>query len=413
MKTLSKFILTSIENHLCDISSENYKTLESILGKDILLKLSKYLENGEDSKFEKNMKELLQDKSIQLKIQELITQNQPKIQAKSLMSNAQTCKLFYGTNRKPNDKNDPKQGYGRERADKIHYGICEVHVPEAHQNGKIKGSFFSKLFHFDSSHGDLELKDIYAYNSEEFWFNLSDFFSPLKDKEKEALVFIHGYNNSFENAAIRAAQISVDLKHPMLTTFFSWPSKGTLLGYLSDEAAIQYSEPFITEFLINFVKQSGAKRIHIIAHSMGNRGLIEAVNRIQKSNPEIKFGQIILAAPDVDAGVFGQLAPAYSQISEQTTLYVSPSDKAVGASKWVHSYPRAGFTPPVSIVPAINTIEVDTDANLLELGHGYFAQQKTLLNDMDKLLSNNLPVSEREQMQKSTENGKVYWKLKS
>ena len=56
--------------------------------------------------------------------------------------------------------------------------------------------------------------------------------------------------------------------------FYSWPSLGTTLGYTADEATIEASEPFITEFLSRFAAESGARRIHIIAHSMGNRGLL-------------------------------------------------------------------------------------------------------------------------------------------
>ena len=62
--------------------------------------------------------------------------------------------------------------------------------------------------------------------------------------------------------------------------FYSWPSLGTTIGYTADEATIEASEPFIAEFLARFAAESGARHIHIIAHSMGNRGLLRAFHRI-------------------------------------------------------------------------------------------------------------------------------------
>ena len=273
---------------------------------------------------------------------------------------------------------------------------------------------WQKIKHFDASYGDVELQSLQAYESDDFWQTISALLKPLEPEEQEALVFVHGFNTSFEAAAIRATQISVDLEHKGVTAFFSWASKGKALSYISDSATIQYSEKYLTEFLTDFAKNSGARRIHIIAHSMGNRALLEAVNRINRNNPEIQFGQIILAAPDVDADVFEELSIAYPKLSEQTTLYISKKDKAVGMSKWLHSHSRAGFTPPVCIVDKINTIEVEENVNLLELGHGYFAGQTSLLEDIKKLIQLNLDANNRSETLKPEKVTAThcYWKLK-
>ncbi|MFK0731826.1 MAG: alpha/beta hydrolase, partial [Gloeotrichia echinulata HAB0833] len=89
-----------------------------------------------------------------------------------------------------------------------------------------------------------------------------------------------GFNVSFEDAALRAAQIGVDLQVPGIMAFYSWPSRGKLVSYPADEATIEASERYIAEFLLNLVQKSGAEKIHIIAHSMGNRGLLRAMQRI-------------------------------------------------------------------------------------------------------------------------------------
>jgi pimeloyl-ACP methyl ester carboxylesterase len=103
--------------------------------------------------------------------------------------------------------------------------------------------------------------------------------APLRE-QPHALCFLHGFNVTFADAAIRAAQIGYDLKVPGATAFFSWPSRGSVAAYPVDEASIEASERAITDFLVDFTAHCGAEKVHVIAHSMGNRGLLRALQRI-------------------------------------------------------------------------------------------------------------------------------------
>lgn len=412
MQTIEEFIEESITEHVFDIRHSNYTELEEILGSDELDKLSIYLSREDEKSFKESVYRLLEDSKIEGEITKLI-ESRFSIVSKGKRKKSALCTVFYGTNREPKDANDHSKGYGNKRAKELSMGTCRVSIPKSHKKGEIRGSLWKKLIKWDATYGDLELKEIRHSYEGDFWDSINTLFTPLEDEEKQALIFIHGYNTSFEGASIRAAQLAVDLAHPGMTAFFSWPSKGNLFGYISDEAAIQYSEKYIAEFLTKFHKHTEVDRMHIIAHSMGNRGLLEAINIIQRESPEINFGQIILAAPDVDADVFQQKAEAYTMLSEQTTLYVSPEDKAVNASKWIHCYSRAGFTPPVSVVNSIDTIRVEDDVDLLELGHGYFAGHKAVLADIAELMSRNLHAEDRSGLiEKSSDDmAQRYWKL--
>lgn len=230
----------------------------------------------------------------------------------------------------------------------------------------------------------------------------------------DGLVFIHGYNNSFEQAAIRAAQIGCDLGVTGATALFSWPSAGKLAGYPKDEATIEASESFIRDFLVQFAEKSGATAVHIIAHSMGNRGLLRALQRIASdaNAGHIKFGQIFLAAPDIDRELFLSLADVYKHPrAQRTTLYASAADKAVGASKMLHDSPRAGYFLPYTIAEGIDTIAVP-DFDIDMLGHGYFAQAEALLYDIRCLMRSNEHPSTRQRLKGRVDGTKTYWEIR-
>ena len=110
-----------------------------------------------------------------------------------------------------------------------------------------------------------------------------------------------------------------------------------------------------------------------------------------------RFGQIFLAEPDIDAQLFADLARAYPKVFDRTTLYVSKKDMAPEASNWTHSYARAGYTPPMSVVPPIDTIEV-TDVDVSTFGHGYVSEAQHVVADIALLLRRNLPPHQSPQL---------------
>ena len=79
------------------------------------------------------------------------------------------------------------------------------------------------------------------------------------------------------------AQITYDLNFLGAPVFYSWPSQATLQGYPVDENNVQWSEANLKGFLLDHARNSGAKDIYLIAHSMGNRALTGAVKRSSPS----------------------------------------------------------------------------------------------------------------------------------
>lgn len=307
--------------------------------------------------------------------------------------------VFFGTNRKLCDLANPQKGFSSQRSDAVYHGRCDVWIPKTHRFGETGTPWYKRWNQWRFKDDHLVLRETSILTEKDLWSALQT--EMKKSNEPHGLIYIHGYNVSFDNAAIRAAQMGFDLKVNGATAFFSWPSQGTLQGYPADAAAIEASEDEITNFLVQFIRQSGAAKAHLVAHSMGNRGLLRALQRIAADaqlKTGVKFGQIFLAAPDVDRSLFLNLASLYPQFSERTTLYASHSDEALAASSWLHDYSRAGYLPPVTTAAGIDTIVVpDFDIDLL--GHSYFAQAEALLYDMHDLIWHNEPPNQRQRIQ--------------
>jgi esterase/lipase superfamily enzyme len=227
------------------------------------------------------------------------------------------------------------------------------------------------------------------------------------------LVYVHGFNVTFDEAAIRAAQLGYDLKVEGATAFFSWPSRGRLEDYLADGSAIDASEVALKQYLETLSANPEVESIDILAHSMGNRALIRIASELQ-GDPKMKpIRNIILAAPDVDLDVFNQLAVQYPQLATgRTTLYVSSKDRAVFASEIMNDYPRAGYAPPVAIVRGIDTVETSrVDIGLL--GHSYYAESHDLLHDMFDILHHGAGPAERQGLEPLKDNnGQRYWSFR-
>jgi esterase/lipase superfamily enzyme len=322
--------------------------------------------------------------------------------------------VWFGTNRAPGTKAGSFTG---ERSGVTSYGHVEVFIPDGHRFGEIGTSFLEKLKRLDLRDDRLRVLNVEQSQGQD------DFFAAVRadiaaahagGRPADALVFIHGYNNSFEDAAIRTAQIGIDLGLLDGTAgFFSWPSKGSVFAYPSDEATIEASEGALAAFLADFSVRSGADRVHVIAHSMGNRGLLRALQRIAANAAAaspVRFGQIFLAAPDLDRDLFLDLAHLYPRYSQRTTLYASDRDLAVNKSAQLHGAPRAGYYQPVTVAPGIDTVCVpDFDVDLL--GHGYFAEAEALLYDIGGLLLADRAPPRQRMKEDTGQGGQSVWRF--
>jgi esterase/lipase superfamily enzyme len=230
--------------------------------------------------------------------------------------------------------------------------------------------------------------------------------------EKSALVFIHGFNVAFTDAIRRAAQIGWDLQFRGLVTAFSWCSEGKILSYLTDERNASLAAPKLLEYFRMLRNDVGVDTIHVIAHSMGNQVLLQALRDASPKDGDPKLGEVVLAAPDYDAKLFKQTLKHFKGKAERYTLYGSETDFALITAKELRSgHPRAGDGGPfVLVVDGVETIDATAvGKDLLGLGpHSYFASKRTLLTDIFFLIHESLPARRRGLLEQQS-GGLTYW----
>ncbi len=307
--------------------------------------------------------------------------------------NLSYVRIFYSTDRELTTLAGlpPAYGPGRSTDGELHYGECEISIPKTHKQGRLESPSIVRLEFSPNPQKHIVLASIESLEEEAFLKNVSD--AVAASETQDAFVFVHGYNVKFEEAARRTGQIAFDLNFVGAPILYSWPSNGRAEEYTFDETNAQWSQDHFKRFLCLLAQHVTAAKIHVIAHSMGNRVVCGALKELslQADNP-VALSQIVLAAPDMDADTFKELAAMLARLSRGVTLYQSSKDRALMASKKIHGNPRAG--EPVLVIQGLDSIDasaVDTDF----LGHGYFADTWALLSDIHALLASAEPAARR------------------
>jgi len=220
---------------------------------------------------------------------------------------------------------------------------------------------------------------------------------------KAAFIYIHGYNNSFDDAARRTGQIAVDLNLPVVPVMYSWPSTAKITGYGRDLKNANASVTHLEAFFRDFAERSDAEQIFVIAHSMGNVVTTNALKSLfaNRSDLSKKFTQVVLAAPDIDPDVFRkEIAPRFSELKMPVTIYSSRHDRALKASIAYHTHLKMKHLRlghPDAIVGKIDGVDF-VDASSLRtnfMGHDYVASNRALLTDMAQMFKSGTRAKDR------------------
>jgi esterase/lipase superfamily enzyme len=306
--------------------------------------------------------------------------------------------IFYGTNRNALKAEGDIQHYGND-AGQLRLGQCVVHIPKGHVQGELERPgirWFIRQKENEAEH--VVIKSAIENSTEEFVANLQKRIAD--NSQKDALVFIHGYNTTFEEAARRTAQIAWDIPFNGTAGFFSWPSAGTYQHYLADEAKARTSVPEFKEFINLLLVNEELEQLHIIAHSMGSLVLSITLKELytdpSMKNKLNKIFQVILGAPDIDQNEFrNTLLPAFTKVGRRRTIYTSDHDVALNASSVGRVFLKRLGQGGASIFLAKDLDSVEASNLPSESSHSYLFQNPMLLSDLYYLITKGLTPQER------------------
>jgi esterase/lipase superfamily enzyme len=155
---------------------------------------------------------------------------------------------------------------------------------------------------------------------------------------RDVLIYVHGYNQTFETAALDAVHLSDAIKFRGATMVFSWPSRAKLFDYGYDRESAMWSRDALQQVLDGLMVHPGVNRLHIVAHSIGTMLTMEALRQVYAARNEVaaqRIGAIIFASPDIDMDVFASSVPRIGPLAQQITLITAANDRALALSGWM------------------------------------------------------------------------------
>ncbi len=231
---------------------------------------------------------------------------------------------------------------------------------------------------------------------------------------KQVFVFVHGFNVDFENSLCRAAQIAYDLNFDGAAFLFTWPSGNgdwyhPFSYFRTNQENEKTAADHLAEFLEKIAASTNATKIHVIAHSMGNTVLLDALDKLSGKQSNLRLAEIVMHSPDVGSNRFRQVMTAIKGIGAGETLYASTKDRALGLSGFI-SGEKAGAT--ASVFPGVETIDVTAaGSSFLGFNHDIYATNPAIFNDMRLVLElGTHPPDKRSVLfQPKATHGGTYW----
>ncbi|MBS7544091.1 alpha/beta hydrolase [Ancylobacter oerskovii] len=221
---------------------------------------------------------------------------------------------------------------------------------------------------------------------------------------RNVLVFVHGYNNRFDDAVFRFAQIVHDSGTDAIPVLFTWPSRGELLAYGYDRDSATYSRSALEHLLQYLVDDKSVDEISVLAHSMGNWVTLETLRQIAIRDDGIppKIRNVMLADADVDIDIFRTQVAEMGKKRPAFTVFVSKDDKALAVSKVLWgSNARLGEIDPdapqyreflaENRIDVVNMTDIKTDDRI---NHGKFAESPDIIRLIGKQLATGQPLTD-------------------
>jgi esterase/lipase superfamily enzyme len=299
--------------------------------------------------------------------------------------------IFVGTTR----SYDADTGlYGAGRSETVRFSRFDVSVPPERETGDIplppRGA---------KADGQTDFVTVEAarFRSErDFSADLRRALQSPANPQREAVIFVHGFNTNFSEGLYRLAQLSHDLELPGAIVHYSWPSNANPLGYVHDRDSALFARDGL-ELLIRRVEAAGARKIYLVAHSMGSSLTMEAMRQIAIRGDRAlldRIGGVILISPDIDVDVFRAQAHAIGQLPQPFVIFGSERDRFLNLAGRLSGAPeRLGNLKDVSRLADLEVTFYDVTMYADGSGHFNLGDSPALISLLGRIADVNQALS--------------------
>ena len=303
------------------------------------------------------------------------------------------------------DEDDPAEALGGERGPTStgHCRVSSIPIPITEALAKRAN------FYVPTRDRDITAVDPFA--AEAFWEELES--TAAADPDKPIVLFVHGYFYGFERVCLRGAGLQQALGDRGHLVMFTWPSDGNPAGYVSDQADVEWSVPQLADVIRELEQRFGPERIRLVAHSLGTRGMLYALERILLEGGSGPFAsQLVLLAPDFDAGTFLANLPLVDPVVGDITVYASDNDRPLEISEELHGQPRLGQGGENrTVAQGFETVDVSNLGRYQYSGHEYFHYHPVASADLVSLLLSGARAADRPHTVPHALGELTYWTL--
>ncbi|MGL4237483.1 alpha/beta hydrolase [Tabrizicola sp.] len=281
--------------------------------------------------------------------------------------------IFVGTTRA-----NEAGGYGFARADEASFLRYDISIPPEREPGEL--NWPPKTRAADATLDFLVLDQSRFPSAADFRGALG---SAMKRRgQTDAVVYVHGFNNTMAEGVYRVAQMHHDLEVPGVAVHYAWPSRGSPLGYVYDRESVLFARSGF-EQLLNEVEATGAKNIVVVAHSMGAALTMETLRQMALrggSRALDRVAGVVLISPDLDLDVFRSQARDIGELPQPFVVFGSKRDRVLGLSARISGTgERLGNLDDISKIADLKVTYLDTTAFDIGDGHLNLGQNPALL----------------------------------
>lgn len=237
---------------------------------------------------------------------------------------------------------NPSVMFSGERSDRLRLASMTVTVPPTHQPGVVERP--RRLP--PDPRKDFTVGDPVLYQKDaEFVTGIRRALATRASRDRSLLIFVHGYNTTLTAAVLRLAQFVEDTGYTGIPVLFSWASGGKVVDYVYDiNSVLAARDDLLTGAAL--LRRTDATAADIVAHSMGNLLVIEAMRQAKLEgtyNKASKIRHVILASPDIDIDLFERQIRVFPKSERRFFIFTSRDDKALRVSRFVAGkQPRVG-----------------------------------------------------------------------